>query len=103
MREPIGGDVCLARGVEFAIYILVAIMRGVKGGRRFAGDEIVNIAVGVGATAPADKIGPKSPFTARSNDEYSVAWILMSNPASPAIDWITSAACKLSGYWVPSS
>src|SRR5215469_10811815 len=55
--KPVGSSLDDARGVELGVDILVAIAADVERRRRLAGNKIVDIAVGVEPSAPADQIG----------------------------------------------
>src|SRR5438552_7342082 len=57
MRQALGRVRGLARRVELAVDIRVTVMPGVDRRRRLAGDEIVDVAIRVGAAAPADQVG----------------------------------------------
>ena len=59
MGQALRPGLDLAGGNELAVDILVAVMRRVERGWGFAGNKIINIAVGVGAPAPSDQIGLK--------------------------------------------
>src|SRR6516225_6165020 len=52
MRHSLGGVGGLPRSPELAVDLGVAVVSGVQRGRRFAGDEIVDVAVRVSAAAP---------------------------------------------------